>query len=222
MAQCTAHSKRSRQRCQRAAMHGMTVCYMHGGKSPIGMGSRALTRGGRYSKFLPLRLAAQYDTAEKDPDLLNLRNEIALSETRLIDLLKRIDSGEAGAIWGDAKKGMAEFQKARALGDTEKMRTALSAIEAVIDRGVEDWRLWREIGEQIEQRRRLVESEHKRLVAMDLVITADRAMLLMAAVVSLIREHVHDRSALDQISRGIGALLTRHDPTGALAGDHGR
>ncbi len=32
--QCTATSKRSGERCRRLAMRGLSVCYMHGGKSP--------------------------------------------------------------------------------------------------------------------------------------------------------------------------------------------
>ncbi|WP_367619416.1 HGGxSTG domain-containing protein [Bilophila wadsworthia] len=33
MGQCTAKSKRTGERCRRAAMHGQAVCYMHGGAS---------------------------------------------------------------------------------------------------------------------------------------------------------------------------------------------
>lgn len=200
----------------------MTVCYMHGGKTPVGMGAPNLSRGGRYSQFLPLRLAAQYAEAEKDPDLLNLRDEMALSETRLVDLLKRVDTGEAGAIWGQARAAMGDFQKARGLGDTDKMRATLALLEGVIDRGAEEWRIWQEIGESIEQRRKLVVSEHKRLVAMEQMITSERAMLLLAAVVSVIQTHVSDRSALDGISRDLRAILARQVGGAALVHGNGR
>ncbi len=33
MGQCTAKSKRSGERCRNHAVHGKTVCHIHGGKS---------------------------------------------------------------------------------------------------------------------------------------------------------------------------------------------
>jgi hypothetical protein len=68
MSQCTAKSKRSGERCRRAATRGRTVCRMHGGASPAGVAS-ATYRSGRYSKAVPVRLLALLHEALGDDRL---------------------------------------------------------------------------------------------------------------------------------------------------------
>lgn len=53
--QCTAKSKRSKQRCKNAAMRGRHVCRMHGGKSRRGIASDCHYHG-YYSKDLYSRI----------------------------------------------------------------------------------------------------------------------------------------------------------------------
>lgn len=56
MGQCTAKSKRTGERCRRAAMHGQTVCYMHGGasrrKGGAPKGSKNALKTGQYETIL--------------------------------------------------------------------------------------------------------------------------------------------------------------------------
>src|SRR3954452_17185048 len=73
-------------------------CRMHGGKSLAGAASPAF-KTGRHSTYLPVRLLAGYQEAERDPELLALRDEIALIDSRLADVLSRVDSGESSRIW---------------------------------------------------------------------------------------------------------------------------
>jgi hypothetical protein len=96
--QCKAQSKLSGERCKRWVTPGRDVCRFHGGKVPRGPALPQF-RHGRYSRFLPSRLAATYQTAAKDPELLSLRRELALVDARLDDLLQRVDTGESGALW---------------------------------------------------------------------------------------------------------------------------
>jgi hypothetical protein len=59
----------------------------------------------------------------------------------------------------------------------------------------------------IESRRRLAETERRRLEAMQQTITADRAMLLVAALVDGVRRHVDHRKLLDAIAREIERIV---------------
>lgn len=52
---CTAKSKRSQERCKRAAIIGGTVCSMHGGKSPA-VAARAAARSALATYGAPLAL----------------------------------------------------------------------------------------------------------------------------------------------------------------------
>src|SRR4051812_32142589 len=81
-------------------------CRMHGGATPRGPALPQFKHG-RYSRSLPTRLAAQYEAAQSDPVLMELRDEIALNDARLADLLGRVDTGESGSLWGAAAKAHA-------------------------------------------------------------------------------------------------------------------
>jgi hypothetical protein len=93
-------------------------------------------------------------------------------------------------------------------GDTAKTCEAINTILDLIQRGHADYQAWREVGSVIDQRRKLVESERKRLIEMQQTLTAEKAMLLLGAVLGVIKEHVQDRNTLHAISRGIEQLTT--------------
>jgi hypothetical protein len=171
---------------------------------------------GRYSKYLPARLAERYHESEQDPDLLELRSGIALTDSRLEDLLKRVDSGESGQAWALAKAALSAFRKAGADGDEKAANQAFRELSDIIDKGMSDYAAWNEVQAVLEQRRRLVESERKRLVDMQQMISTDRAMLLIGAVTDIIRRNVSDRATLSQITVELAALLSRQE---ARAGD---
>ena len=182
-------------------------CRMHGGKTPTGP-ALPQYKHGRYSQVLPARLAGRYQEAAQDTALLELRSEVALLDARLADLLMRVDTGESGALWRALAEWRLEALAARKANDTVKTSEAINAIFDLIARGHADYQAWREVGSVIEQRRKLVESERKRLIEMQQTLTAEKAMLLLGAVLGVIREHVQDRNTLHAISRGIEQLTT--------------
>src|SRR4051812_28697546 len=73
-------------------------CRMHGGKSLSGPASPTFTTG-RHSKYLPARLLARYQEMTQDAELLALRDEIALIDARISDVLQRVERGESSRIW---------------------------------------------------------------------------------------------------------------------------
>ena len=79
---CTATSKRSGLRCKRFASVGREVCSVHGGKSLRGV-SHPGFRHGRYSKALPARLSKEFRKLLADPNLVGLRDELALLDVRI-------------------------------------------------------------------------------------------------------------------------------------------
>ena len=208
--QCTAKSKRTHEQCRDKAMHGREVCYHHGGRTPIGPGSPHL-RTGQYSKFLPSRMAADFNAAMGDPDLISLRKQIATVDARIIDVLKRVDTGEAGVIWQAAQAAMARFDREWVKKDGDGMEAALADMRRHITQGVSDWATWRVVvGELIESKRKLIESEQKRLTLAHESLTADRAMLLLTQVIQILQRHIPDRRILGAIAADIqGTLLMR-------------
>lgn len=210
--QCTAKSKASGQRCKRWAVTGYRVCQVHGAGSPHKgrPGGRPVTNG-RWSKQLPTRLLERYETSARDAELLALREEIALVDSRIGDVLSRVDSGESGAIWQAVGLAYAALMQAKSAGKAKEFAAALGDLGALIERGRQDYAAWADVIGLIEQRRRLVESERKRLVDMQNMMTAEEALTLAARLASIVREHVKDPHVLSAISREFGGLVRLPD-----------
>jgi hypothetical protein len=188
---------------------------MHGGKSLAGIASPTF-KTGRYSKHLPARLAERYQHAANDPELLALREDVALVDARLEDLLSRVDTGEAGVLWREARKAYHELREANATHDVKKASEAFASLGQWLEKGAGDYAAWDEINRVLEQRRRLVESERKRLIEMEQVITSEQAMVLIAALTESVRRHVTDRPTLAAIQTDFVRLVNRAN-VGSLA-----
>lgn len=210
MKECGA-KKRDGNPCRKAGMANGR-CRLHGGASLAGIASPTFVSG-RYSKYLPPRMMERYVEARDDAELIDLREEVALTDTRLADLLKQVDTGESGALWAKLQGAFAQYVKLK--DDPSKRLEAFAAFslcESLIEQGLSDRFAWAEIGGLIEQRRKLVESETKRLKDLQQNITAERAMLLIRAVADVVKKHVTDPKQLAAISADLVQL------TGANAG----
>lgn len=214
MSQCTAKSQQTGKQCKRHAVDGKSVCTVHGGKTPGGIASPHF-KTGRYSKYLPSRLLADYDTSLKDSELLDLTNEIAVLDARLNDLMRRVDSGEAGVLWSKAQTAFSDLETARLNQDAEAMRTALFELGGLLKKGHSDYAVWGEIQTLMEQRRKLVETERRRRVDMHTMMRDDEVMLLVSYLISSITTHVKDRGILAAIQHDITAVLGTRVPAGA-------
>jgi hypothetical protein len=193
--------------CVNYPVKGMTRCRMHGGSTPVGEKNPNFTHG-RYSKNMPPRLITRYMEAKSDPDILVLKDEISLIEARLGDLLSRVDSGESGIIWKRLSEAFEAFNVARNQKDASLMMTYLEEMHTLIKKGKSDYAAWNEVSSILELRRKLVESERKRLIQAQQVITVDKVMTLLGAVDNIIRSHIGDQLTIQNIALDIRNLLT--------------
>lgn len=208
--QCGASAKQSGQPCRRASMQNGR-CYMHGGASRTGLAHPQMQHG-RYSKHLPTRMGERYQQSLTDPELLAMREEVALIDSRLADVLGRVDSGESGKAWALLKSLFSDYRKAREGVDKA---IVLHQIEDTIKDGLDDYAAWEEVRSLIDQRSRIVASERQRLVQMQQMLSIDQAMTLMAAIADSVRKHVSDRDALAGISADLTRLLSLGTARGA-------
>jgi hypothetical protein len=217
MDRCSGHSKRTGEPCGRPPARGRTVCASHGGRSPRGIASPHWITG-RYSKVLPARLVARYTDAQADHDLLALREEIALLDTRLAEVLQRLDSGESGAIWVALQAAYREYQKADAACKLAEREDAQAKLHDLIAQGLADYAVWSDVRTLIQERRALVESERKRMVEMQQYVTVERVLTLVSALTASVKRHVQDYGALRAISNDLEALLHGHPEVASVAG----
>lgn len=215
MAQCTATSKRTGERCGAKAVKGRNVCYHHGGRSLAGPASKTWKDGGR-SKYLPKRLLDDYQASLDNPDKLLLDEDIALIESRLSDVLRRVDSGESGRIWTELRDAKREYQAAQRARDTAAVAMAVNAIMDLIDRGSHDSAAWAEVTGLIERRRKLVESERKRLVEAQQLVHVEQAAALLGLMVDAVRRHVRDDATLRAITNEYARLTGVSGDSAAL------
>lgn len=92
--QCAAKSKRSGKQCQRWANLDSNVCYMHGAGKLKNPGGRPLETG-LHSKVLKKKLSSKIQKHLDDPQLLDVRVNIAFKRVLLENLLaKRLSKGK--------------------------------------------------------------------------------------------------------------------------------
>jgi hypothetical protein len=227
MTRCAATSKRTGEPCGAFAMVGRTVCYHHGGRTPIGPAAPTW-RHGRRSKSLPGRLLAGYQESLADPDRLAMSAELAVLDARLDDVLGRVDTGESGRLWDALAETWEELTAARAAAARAtpssrdwqiaqaKFADALATIGGIIDRGRGDWSAWEDVRTLIRDRQRLVESERKRMIEAQQYIAFDQAMTLVATIVDTVKRHA-DAPTLRAVTAELARLTGRPDPTTVLA-----
>lgn len=178
-------------------MKDRDVCYMHGGKTPRGA-MLPQTKHGKFSKDLPTHLLADYEDERSDPELLNLSDSIAVIRARYRELFRQM---ETGSLWGDLEAAWGDMEAAQRAKNGKAVVALVSEIGQIIRRGAADSDKWREITGLMEQERKLIETEQKRRVAMQTMLTAEQGRLVIQALLDSVNRHVSDK----RITAAIGA-----------------
>ena len=169
-------------------------CRLHGGLTPSGVFSPHFKHG-RYSAYLPGGIDALYKEAMQDPEIINVRPDIALLDTRIFDLLTRLgDDSESVSknflfrmrdLWG-------YFLQHERSGKELERQKVIAAISELLEAGVEDYQIWGEVVNLVDQRRRLVDTEIKRVVAGQHVLSIERVWLIVTLITQIINDNVSD------------------------------
>ena len=198
---CHAHSSCTKEPCKKWAMNGRSVCSIHGGKTPRGRASPHYKHG-RYSKDLPTRLAGRYFEALEDDNLLSLRDEIAVVDSFIADLMSNLGAGTSEEAWKELHTAAFISQ------DIDEVQRLLSQARS-------DMECMRELGAQIDRARALRDSESKRLIQMDMMISQEQANMMLGVIVGIVMQalqsHVQDellrRTIYAEISQGFSVRL---------------
>lgn len=206
---CGARRKNGQGNCTSFAMAN-GKCRVHGGASLAGIASPQYISG-RYSKFLPTRLIGRYQQAMTDPDLLALRDDISLLDTRIGQVVAALDTGESKETWvamlAAVSKLEEQWQQFLDSGEPpEQMERTVESIGTLVRSGLSESYVWNEIRGLLKERAELVANERKRLVEMQQYVTAEKAMLFVGAVMDSVRRNVSDRDALAAISGDLARL----------------
>jgi hypothetical protein len=147
----------------------------------------------RYSKHLPGGLAALYETARADPDLLNLSDEIALYQGRILELLGTLVTSDAGATReGDHGRVDDAAPRMAAPGTTPASMTPWERLDRLIAESSQDTRVWADIDRAVARYQALIADERKRRIEMQALVSTDRAVSFAREVLLAVR-HAHLR-----------------------------
>lgn len=190
-------------------------CRMHGGKSLSGVAAPGYRGAGR-SRVVPKRWAAAYKGAIDDPDLLSLRHDISIVDAQIEELESRLPDTEEevetfqsflatfGRMRGfyrdanDFKKTEQEQQEAK-----RNFFLAFETSSVLLDE-INGWRVSElevmgRTMELREQRRRMVDTETKRLTAAVQSIRVDSVKAILWALLDILRREIPDRKLLQRI-----------------------
>jgi hypothetical protein len=164
---------------------------------------------GRYSKYLPDRLVERYEEALNDVELMRLDDEIALVDTKLQDVLEQLPAeGEGPGAWQQLRDAHQRLEQAIARDDANATHAGLVMLSEAIASGGDESSAWRMILVLIEQRRKLVDTERRRLLDEDQVISVERLMILVAAIVDIIKRNVASREERAAVSNEVRRLVS--------------
>lgn len=204
---CTAARKSDGTRCRFPVVPGREVCRFHGGLTPRGIANANWVHGKTSRYPLPGRLSEKYELSVNDPEILNLTQEIALVDSRTGELLGKLGTGEAGSAWRQVVDSFDALETAINTSDTDGVRSALEALSGAIRAGSRDFELWSGIIGLVDQRRRLVESEQKRRIAMQTSVKIEDIIGIANALTGIIRRNVTDPATLNRISAEFQHLM---------------
>jgi hypothetical protein len=192
--------------CEQRPLQGLRRCRRHRG-SPGGAAALAFKHG-KHSKYLPPRMQERYQAALTDPTLLSSRDDLALMDARLEDLLRRADTGESGQTWEKLQQARAELLSARQLRDAERVQAALQEMLSLIAKGGADHLTWRDIRETVSDRNKLATSERKRMIELQQMVQVDRLVTFMQTLASILISEIPDKSLARRVVGRVQTLMT--------------
>jgi len=187
---CHAESKKAKAnggtwpetQCKNPAKPGYTVCRFHG-MGALSTGGRPITHGG-YSKRLPSALVVAYEASQNDPQLLSLRNEIALMEVRIGELVGKLgQEGIADTAVEEIKKGLALIRSGSRDDGIRMIEEAIVPIE-------QEQRVWDDVLKFIEEKRRLATSEISVLTQYGAVLTMQQFATIITRLLGLLEKYL--------------------------------
>ncbi len=209
---------RKRTRCRRVVqVSGQRCSRSHGGNTPRGPASPNWQHG-RYSKYLPTGLGERYQEARRNPELMSLRDDIAMVDARITELVEELAgmrADESASTWTKAKQTYSRMKRAIREQDGATVIAAMEVLDGVFEEGRSPVRIWDEILDLMAKKSRLIEMDSRVSTRERLVISVEEFNILVARTVGIIKQHVHDQSAIQAIVREFTDAVVA--PTGESA-----
>lgn len=163
-------------------------CRFHGGNQVHAGNGKMSGRLKVYGESLSGRLQEMYIDSITDPDYLSVAPEISALATRNAQLMSEIGDTDYMVIATGLNQALAHIEKGIVEGKPGEIEYGASEIRAHLNTAVDDYRRWDEIGKLSSRLGRLTESERKRIVDAQQMITIQEMYMLQQELLSNIRD----------------------------------
>lgn len=178
-------------------------CRLHGGKSLKGV-NHPSTQTGKYSKYIPENLLNRHEEFLKSKDIMTLSDEIAVIESRIAQLLERANDSQAGLYIDDL---VSKFNRFDSVRGTEGENSAFKVLAKLVEKAEQDMYLWDEMAKQMDLKRKMVDTERRKMSDLNQYITVDRAMLMFQGLSNIVNRHIQRRKDVYMNEEEISSLI---------------
>lgn len=114
-----------------------------------------------WTRFLGRRRLTELERALTDPELVSLRQELAVVDMRIAELRERTASGEGRRAWGRLRRRLEVLQIHIGEAKWDRVQETATEMKRIIEDGATDYERWQEIESLLELRRKLADTERK-------------------------------------------------------------
>ena len=177
-------------------------CKLHGGAAT----GRPIIHG-RRSKFLPVRLAERVADGMSDPNLISVLEDVALIDALIADECQGLGEDTPAQLWAKASEVAYSMKLNLVTEDFNQLAKQVEILIQIMNNGEGIYQRISRILNMTEQKRKLSETEMKRLVHLKQFITATELAVIGAQLLTLINENVKDSKERDRIAAGLVSLF---------------
>lgn len=166
-------------------------CHLHGGRSLKGV-AHPNYKHGRYSKYLPEAMGIMIDDMANDPNRLDQTAQMGILDAMLVETLKDFSAGGGGRIWDELMKLKQDYDRAGYRKDVQTQVGIIRELWGLVEASYAKWLASKEAREIIDDRRKLTESERKRMIEEKQMIPLDQVAMALTQIGRALLIHVTD------------------------------
>lgn len=189
--------KKDGTKCNAIAM-GNGKCYYHGGKTPNQLASASAgtspNNSGKYTHYLDRSLQGRYQQSLSDPELLALRDEVALIELRIAEVSARLKSAGSSEVWSNLVQTVNRLESALSAGNADKIGELIRETISLVRSGNAIESNWADLFAAISRKGTISELQHAREQKLHQTMSVADVLALVQAVAQSVQLHCTDRN----------------------------
>lgn len=194
--------------CGNTALKGSHFCKSHGGNALKGPEHPKFIHG-KYSRYLRRDILDAYLRFREQEDMYTQVEEIALLDARISLLVEGLDNKDGLRLFdnlADIMLDMQEMVKTEEEIKHKDMQMVADRLSSVVSEAKSERRRWQEVYDVMDIRRKLIESDRKRMLEQQEYLTKQQALMMITSVMSIIHNNIEDAAALRTIRAQLDEL----------------